>query len=435
MTGSGGWHMTVSVERAPPVAHTIQSLNQILGVTVLAGELLLSNGLATSQVERTITALLHACGVAQSQNLVTPTGIHISIEHPALESPLSTLRRVPSRTLNFQRIAMVLAALRRLANGELTVSATELALRRIAQTRNRYPFRLLVPANALVSSSATLLLGGGVLDALVAFASTILVFVALYVLERRGLPTSLGFVFGAALATALAIFVAWLGVPIHITFVIAGGILILAPGAALLASVQDGISGDLISSGSRGLEAFLKGAAIASGIGVALSLAATIGFGQPVLELHGAAWPWLVQILAACISTGSYAVSVQAPLRSVSFAAAVGGACWLVGLSMTHLHGGGIFAAFTAALVAGMLGWRLARWQHLPATVYMLPAIVPFLPGLSICNGMVDLSLNQTVPGLLVLVQALFTGGALAAGVALSDALAPALWRAAPPQF
>ena len=88
-----------------------------------------------------------------------------------------------------------------------------------------------------------------------------------------------------------------------------------------------------------------------------------------------------------------------------------------------------LLSTFLAAFVVGLLSWGLARWQHSPATLYILPGILPLLPGLTIYKGMLTLAQSQSSEGSLLLAQATFLGGALAAGVALSTSLAPILWR------
>jgi uncharacterized membrane protein YjjP (DUF1212 family) len=400
---------------------TTDILRQALAVTVQAGMLLLENGLATSQVERAITETLTQTIGPYSHCFVTPTVIHVAIEHPDLIIPMTTMRSIRSRSINYQHIVQVTTVLDRLQTGVIGFAEAQIALRCIVQARLRYPFGLLLLANGGVSASATLLFGGQPVDALIAFTSTLIVALALTMVERLKIPITLGYAAGAGIATGAATLAVWSGLPIQGAIVIAGGILILAPGAALLASVQDGISGDLMSSGARGLEAFLRGAAIASGIGVALSLATLFGARPLTLGIQGQSDPVVIQLLAAAISTGCYALTVQAPLRSVGLAAITGMLCWGLGLTITQAPQIAHFGAFAAATLAGIMGTLVARWQRLPRAIYILPAIVPFLPGLTICNGMVALAQHQAIQGQLLLVQAIFTSGALAAGVALSE--------------
>src|SRR5206468_3503188 len=145
----------------------------------------------------------------------------------------------------------------------------ETELHRVDQAPEPYPFWLWLGAAAGFGAGVPVLLGGSLLDSAITLASALLVQLLLWSLARCKIPRIFGEFSGAALATSLALLISWLGLPIDQTLVIAGGIIMLVPGAALLASVQDGIAGDLLSSGSRGLETLLKGAAVAGGVGLA----------------------------------------------------------------------------------------------------------------------------------------------------------------------
>jgi uncharacterized membrane protein YjjB (DUF3815 family) len=252
---------------------------------------------------------------------------------------------------------------------------------------------------------------------------------------RYQIPSVLGDLGGAALASAIALGLAWLGVPIHGGLVIAGGIMTLVPGAALLTCVQDGISGNLLSSGARGLETMLKGAALASGVGLVLTGAVSLGLPMPTAPAGGAVWQIPIQVIAAGGAAACYAVWNYVPRFAIGTVGVAGALGWLAYLLLVQVGITTLVATFISAFVVGLLSWGFARVQHAPVTLYVVPGILPLLPGVTIYTGMLDLARNQNVDGLLELVHALFLGGALAAGVALSHSLAGALWRRASRQL
>jgi uncharacterized membrane protein YjjB (DUF3815 family) len=134
-------------------------------------------------------------------------------------------------------------------------------------------------------------------------------------------------------------------------------------------------------------------------------------------------------VAAAFVASASYAVTNQAPRYSLLTTGLAGAIGWLIWLLVARGNEAQLLSTFLAAFVVGLLSWGLARWQHSPATLYILPGILPLLPGLTIYKGMLTLAQSQSSEGSLLLAQATFLGGALAAGVALSTSLAPALWR------
>jgi uncharacterized membrane protein YjjP (DUF1212 family) len=401
----------------------------VLNLAMQAGEIMLRSGAETTRVEETVNILVRGFGLAQSHCLVTPTGIYLSVDDARLGHPVTLVHRVPGRATHYQRIAAVNDLSRRVQAGTLTLPAAQQELRRIARARDPYPLWLWLAAGGGSTAGVAVLLGGDLFDIAPAFAGTVLVLLMTTLLARSRIPAIFGDFGGAALASAIALGLLRLGLPIHAGLVIAGGIMKLVPGAALLTCVQDGISGDLLSSGARGLETMLKGAALASGVGLGLSAAVGLGWTVPTDAGGGAVWQIPIQVAAAGGAAACYAVSNYVP-RFAILTAGVGGAVgWLAYLLLVQVAATPLVATFLAAFVVGLLSWWFARIQHAPVTLYVVPGILPLLPGLTIYAGMLDLARNQNVQGLLELVHALFLGGALAAGVALSHSLAAALWR------
>ncbi len=392
---------------------------------------MLRSGAETARVEETVGILVKAFGLKNGQALVMPTGLYLTVEDPQpARYPLTVVRRVRQRSIHYQRLADVNDLSRRVARGLVVLDEAERELYKIEHAPNPYPFWLWVCAGAGSAAGATVLLGGGPLDVVPAFFSTVLVQLLIWLLAQSRIPALFGDFFGATLATVIALGLARAGLPINLTMVVAGGILKLVPGGALTASVQDGISGDLLSSAARGLEALLKGAALASGVGLALNLGLQFNLTRNLNfddKISGEVWQIPIQVAAAFCASACYAVAGYIPRFAIA-TAGLGGACgWLVYLLLVRSGESVLLATFAAAFVVGWLAWTFARLQHAPITIYIIPAILPLLPGLTIYQGMLSLARNQNIEGLLQLVQANFLGGALAAGVALSTSLALAL--------
>lgn len=407
-----------------------EQTRKILAVAVQAGEIMLRNGAEISRVEETVTFLGRAFGVEKTDCLVIPTGLYVSLDDRQMAYPMTLVRRVPTRTLNYNAICAVNDLSRRVVRGLVTLDEAQRELDQIAHVLKVYPYWLWLLAGVGTVAGSTLLLGGTALDVAPAAISAVLVQLVVSLLEKSRIPAIFGEFFGAALATAIALGLAALGLPIHINLVVAGGILRLVPGGALVASVQDGISGNLLSSAARALEAFLKGAAVAGGVGLSLSLALQFGLKTgPFEQPGGEVWQIPIQFGAAFLACASYGATLQTPRFAILTTGLAGAVGWLAYLLTNRSNEATLLSTFLAALMVGLLSWGMARLQHSPVTIYILPGILPLLPGLPIYRGMLSLAQNQTVEGLLLLVQAVFLGGALAAGVALSNSFAPTIWR------
>jgi uncharacterized membrane protein YjjP (DUF1212 family) len=416
-----------AVESQPAAGRS--HVQQVLAVAVQAGAIMLSSGAETARVEDTVNIMARAFGIAYSQCLVMTTGIYVSLDDPQMAHPVTLVHRVPSRTLHYARVSAVNDLSRRVAQGRVSVAEAQRELDAIARAPDPYTLPVWLAGGAASAAGVALLLGGGPLDVVPAFVSTVPVLLIGVLLQRSKIPALFSDALGAALATAVALALVALGVPIHADMVIAGGIMTLVPGAALLISVQDAISGNLLSAAARGLETLLKGAALACGVGVGLAGALNLGQQISVQSSTGQVWQMPIQVVAAFAASACYAVLNHVPRFALGTAGVAGAVGWLAYLLLLQVNAGPLAATFLAAFVVGVLSWGFARGQHAPVSLFILPGILPLLPGVTIYNGMLELATNQSLQGLLLLVHAVFLGGALAAGVGLSDSVAPHLWR------
>src|SRR5690606_16567350 len=102
-----------------------------------------------------------------------------------------------------------------------------------------------------------------------------------------------------------------------------------------------------------------------------------------------------------------------APRRTLPPAAAAGAAGWTVFAGLDALALAGATAAAAAAVVIGAGSYVFARWQRVPALVYVAAGIIPLLPGLAIYRGLRRLTEGDTIGGITLL------GGAVTVGLAL----------------
>ncbi len=107
---------------------------------------------------------------------------------------------------------------------------------------------------------------------------------------------------------------------------------------------------------------------------------------------------------------------------------AVGGVGFAAGTLMLGAIDSTTFATGVAAVVVGVVAGAMAtRWRTL-ALVFVVPGIMPLLPGLVIYRGSLLLTSGDTVEGLVVLLEAGVRMLALAAGALLGELLV-SRWR------
>src|SRR5215217_9299082 len=105
--------LTATAAGVPDVLPPLPNTKAVLALAMQAGEILLRSGAEISRVEETVDSLVRSFGLAASQCLVTPTGIDLCGDDPRLPMPVTLVRRVHGRSVNYTRIAAVNALSRR----------------------------------------------------------------------------------------------------------------------------------------------------------------------------------------------------------------------------------------------------------------------------------------------------------------------------------
>jgi uncharacterized membrane protein YjjB (DUF3815 family) len=168
---------------------------------------------------------------------------------------------------------------------------------------------------------------------------------------------------------------------------------------------------------------------IVAGVTAALAVAAAADVGLQIIPSDQVVpTPWAVRFVAGALVAASAAVVYQAswPMVAVSFA--VGGVGFAAGTLASGAIDSTTFATGAAAVVVGVVaGAMAARWRTL-ALVFVVPGVMPLLPGLVIYRGSLLLTSGDTVEGLVVLLEAAVRMLALAAGALLGELLV-SRWR------
>jgi len=131
----------------------------------------------------------------------------------------------------------------------------------------------------------------------------------------------------------------------------------------------------------------------------------------------------LIDAVAGAVGSGAFAVLVAVPRRYLGEAAAVGLVTGLVFgvLSRAGMDGAG--AAGVAALAGSTLSEVLARVRHQPAVIFLLPGLIPLVPGVTIYHAMADLVTGRGSMAVQAAGQTFLWAAAIALGVGLAAAL------------
>ncbi len=246
-------------------------LEDMVRLTVLAGEIMLRNGAETSRVEETMRHIALACGATAAECFVIPTGVFLTVTD-ASGCSLTTMRRITDRTINLDRIAKVNELSRRLAANRLEHGEAMALLVRIAKERTGFSLLPSMVASGLVGASFGVLQNGGPGEVAAALLTAMMVRYIAHVISRLHAVRFTFEFLGALTAAVVGSLAHYLWPQLGRDIIVVGGIMPLVPGVAITNAIRDVIAGDLLSGLSRGLEAALTSVAVAMGVVIVLAV-------------------------------------------------------------------------------------------------------------------------------------------------------------------
>lgn len=96
-----------------------------------------------------------------------------------------------------------------------------------------------------------------------------------------------------------------------------------------------------------------------------------------------------LKFVYAYIATIGFAVLFQVPRKTLLRAGFAGAFGWSVFNIINQEFNSMVVATFLAAMVLAMIGERFARTEKQPFTVFIIPGIVPLVPGVALYNTMI----------------------------------------------
>ncbi|MEU8354308.1 threonine/serine exporter family protein, partial [Streptomyces sp. NPDC048845] len=272
---------------------------------------------------------------------------------------------------------------------------------------------------------ASMLVGGGLLVFIAAAAGAMLGDRLAWLASGRGLPEFYQFVVAAMPPAAMGVTLVLVHADVKPSAVITGGLFALIPGRALVASVQDGLTGYYITAAARLLEVCYLIVGIVIGVLLVLVVGVELGANLSPDEKLGNVYRPLWQIAASMALALSFCIMLQQERSTVLVATLNGGVAWVVYGALHDV--GGISPVFSTAVAAGLVGLfgqLLSRYRFASALPYVTAAIGPLLPGSATYFGLLGIAQGDVNAGLVSLSTAVALALAIAVGVNLGGELA-----------
>ncbi|MEV0115434.1 threonine/serine exporter family protein [Streptomyces sp. NPDC050844] len=401
---------------------------RVLDLTLRIGELLLAGGEGAEDVEAAMFAVCRSYGLDRCEPTVTFTLLSISHQPSLVEDPVTASRTVRRRGTDYTRLGAVFQLVDDISDTDTDVSLEEAYRRLAAIRRNRHPYPgwALTAASGLLAGAASVLVGGGVLVFVIAAFGAMLGDRLAWLCAGRGLPEFYQFVMAAMPPAAMGVALSLVhSQEVRASAVITGGLFALIPGRALVAGVQDGLTGYYITAAARLLEVCYLVVGIVVGVLLVLSLGVMLDATSLKPEtafLETTSRP-VIQILASMALSLAFAILLQQERNTVLIVTLNGGIAWVMfgALAQTPLELSPVAATAIAAGLVGLFGQLFSRYRFASSLPYVTAAIGPLLPGSAIYFGLLALAQNDMTTGLNSLTKAAATALAIAIGVNLGS--------------
>lgn len=401
---------------------------RVLDLTLRIGELLLAGGEGAEDVEAAMFAVCRSYGLDRCEPTVTFTLLSISHQPSLVEDPVTASRTVRRRGTDYTRLGAVFQLVDDISDTDTDVSLEEAYRRLAAIRRNRHPYPgwALTAASGLLAGAASVLVGGGVLVFVIAAFGAMLGDRLAWLCAGRGLPEFYQFVMAAMPPAAMGVALSLIhSQEVRASAVITGGLFALIPGRALVAGVQDGLTGYYITAAARLLEVCYLVVGIVVGVLLVLSLGvmADATSLQPETAFVATDSRPVIQILASMALSLAFAILLQQERHTVLIVTLNGGIAWVMfgALAQTSLELSPVAATAIAAGLVGLFGQLFSRYRFASSLPYVTAAIGPLLPGSAIYFGLLALAQNDMTTGLNSLTKAAATALAIAIGVNLGS--------------
>lgn len=405
---------------------------RVLDLTLRIGELLLAGGEGAEDVEAAMFAVTRSYGLDRCEPTVTFTLLSISHQPSLVDDPVTASRTVRRRGTDYTRLAAVFRLIDDITTEE-EVSLEE-AYRRLAEIRrNRHPYPgwVLTLAGGGLAGAASVLVGGGALVFAVAALGAMLGDRLAWLCAGRGLPEFYQFVAAAMPPAAMGVALTlthWSDV--RPSAVITGGLFALLPGRALVAGVQDGLTGYYITAAARLLEVMYFFIGIVAGVLLVLYGGLQLGAElNPEARFISHDRP-VIQILASMVLSLAFAILLQQERSTVLAVTLNGGVAWVIYGAMARTGGiSPVAATAVAAGLVGLFGQLFSRYRYTSSLPFITAAIGPLLPGSATYFGLLGIAQNELDRGLASLSTAVATAGAIAIGVNLGSEISRLFMR------
>lgn len=367
--------------------------DRVLALALGVGTGLLSCGASVSRVEIAVERICLSCGAREVNVFALPSMVLCSIR---LEdgSEISQMKRNFEVSNNFLRMEKFNQLSRDVCSKKFGLKEAEEQLSVLATDKCRkLPF--VVAGGGVLSGAFTVYFGGSLIDFFPSCFIGCLMTFATIILSRRDFnayaSTFVSSIIGGIFSILLSRLFILCGAPCSVSMVMIGTIMVVVPGLLICNAVRDMFSGDIYSGAFEFLNGVLTVLAIAAGYAASLFLlSSVVVYVDPVVRT-GAEY-YIYAVLSCLVGACGVAVMFNCAVKKILIGVGNIVVTFGIYLIMDRFNGEIFSSNFVATLFAALCAEILARVYKAPSTIFLVPAIIVFVPGSSLyyaMNGLV----------------------------------------------
>ena len=387
---------------------------KVLILALYAGEIMMKSGAEIYRVEDTIGRICKACKIDYVECFATTTGIFLSIDRGNDDDTHTFIKRIKGTEINLERISLVNNFSREFTQTGLSIGEGWERLKAIsAKPCYSLPVRLI--GALLVGMFFCPIYGGSLGDMFIAGGVACASYLISLFIARLLFPDFIRIFISCACAAGMVLAAAAMGASDSISPVIVAATTVFLPGVAITNAARDLLSGDMLSGTARFVEACLAAVAIAGGVGIGIQIwllgGGTVAHDR-IVEFDT---PWF--LLFGFFSTLGFGFIFNAPKKLLPHIGLIGAAGMYILFFMTKEYGL-IPASFFGACAIAILAEIASRAGKDATTMFIIPGIIPFVPGAPLYETMSGLLEGNYSDAISTGTQAFIIAGLIAAALA-----------------
>lgn len=363
--------------------------DRVLALALNIGIGLLSCGASVSRVECAIERICIAYGATEVNVFALPSMVECSIRL-ADGGEASQLKRNFSVSNDMKRMEMYNQLSRDICSENLSVEEAERRYKELSAAPCRN-LPLMVAGGGVAAGAYTVFFGGDLIDALPATLIGALMSYLNVVLSRRNFNgyarTFMLSLIGGVLSVLLTRLLILCGAACNVSMVMIGTIMVVVPGLLVCNAIRDLFAGDLYSGAFELMNGALIILAIVAGYGASLfMLRDVVVYIETPLRTG---WLYYAYAVSTCIiGSGGFTLMFNCSVKKLFVAMFNIIATFVLYLVIKAFIVDEFASVLIATLFAATAGEILARVFKAPSTIFMVPAIMVFVPGGSLYYAM-----------------------------------------------